>query len=61
MRIALMSWESLHSIQVGGVGAHVSELAHAPLLPGERGVHIASRIGIVVVEAAGASDARRSR
>jgi glycosyltransferase involved in cell wall biosynthesis len=28
MRIALMSWESLHSIQVGGVAAHVSELAH---------------------------------
>jgi glycosyltransferase involved in cell wall biosynthesis len=27
MRIALMSWESLYSIQVGGVAAHVSELA----------------------------------
>lgn len=32
MRIALMSWESLHSIQVGGVAAHVSELA--------RGLHV---------------------
>jgi glycosyltransferase involved in cell wall biosynthesis len=29
MRIALMSWESLHSIQVGGVAAHVSELANS--------------------------------
>lgn len=29
MRIALLSWESLHSIAVGGVAAHVSELAAA--------------------------------
>ena len=27
MRIALLSWESLHSVPVGGVGAHVTELA----------------------------------
>ncbi len=27
MRIALFSWESLHSIPVGGVAAHVTELA----------------------------------
>jgi hypothetical protein len=27
MRIALISWESLYSICVGGVGAHVTELA----------------------------------
>ena len=27
MRIAMLSWESLHSIAVGGVAAHVSELA----------------------------------
>src|SRR5438034_1098211 len=29
MRIALFSWETLHSIAVGGVGVHVSELAAA--------------------------------
>jgi glycosyltransferase involved in cell wall biosynthesis len=29
MRIALLSWESLHSITVGGVASHVSELAAA--------------------------------
>jgi glycosyltransferase involved in cell wall biosynthesis len=29
MRIALLAWESLHSIAVGGVAAHVSELAAA--------------------------------
>ena len=29
MRIALLSWESLHSIAVGGLAAHVSELAAA--------------------------------
>ena len=27
MKIAILSWESLHSISVGGVGAHVTELA----------------------------------
>ena len=29
MRIALFSWETLHSIAVGGVGVHVTELAAA--------------------------------
>ena len=29
MRIALFSWETLHSISVGGVGVHVSELGAA--------------------------------
>lgn len=29
MRIAMLSWESLHSIAVGGVAAHVTELAAA--------------------------------
>ena len=29
MKIALLSWESLHSIAVGGVAAHVTELAAA--------------------------------
>jgi len=27
MKVALLTWESLHSIQVGGVAVHVSELA----------------------------------
>ena len=27
--IALLSWESMHSISIGGLGAHVSELAAA--------------------------------
>src|SRR5262245_2837294 len=29
MRIALFSWETLHSISVGGVSVHVTELAAA--------------------------------
>ena len=29
MKIALLSWETLHSIPVGGVGVHVTELAAA--------------------------------
>ena len=29
MRIAMFTWESLHSICVGGVGVHVTELAAA--------------------------------
>lgn len=29
MRIAMLSWESLHSVAVGGVVAHVTELAAA--------------------------------
>ncbi|MCL4222487.1 MAG: hypothetical protein KJZ65_14090 [Phycisphaerales bacterium] len=35
----------------------VAWVADAPLLPGERGVHFASRIGIVAVETAGECDA----
>jgi hypothetical protein len=27
MRVALFSWESLHSINIGGLGVHVTELA----------------------------------
>ena len=27
MRIAMFSWETLHSVAVGGVAAHVTELA----------------------------------
>ena len=29
MRIAMLAWESLHSVAIGGVAAHVSELAVA--------------------------------
>jgi len=43
MRIALMSWESLHSIQVGGLAAHVSELARAMQARGHD-VHVFTRL-----------------
>jgi len=42
MRIALLSWESLHSIAVGGVAAHVSELAAAVARKGHQ-VHVFTR------------------
>jgi hypothetical protein len=29
MRIAMLSWESLHSVSLGGVAVHVTELAAA--------------------------------
>jgi glycogen synthase len=44
MRIALLSWESLHSIAVGGVAAHVSELAAALAGKGHQ-VHVFTRAG----------------
>jgi len=44
MRIALLSWESLHSIAVGGVAAHVTELAAALERKGHD-VHVFTRIG----------------
>src|SRR5262245_17370989 len=44
MRIALFSWESLHSIPVGGVGVHVTELA-AALERRKHEVHVFTRIG----------------
>ncbi|MFN4260071.1 MAG: glycosyltransferase family 4 protein [Gemmataceae bacterium] len=44
MRIALFSWESLHSIPVGGVGVHVTELAAALERRGHD-VHVFTRIG----------------
>lgn len=44
MRIALLSWESLHSIAVGGVAAHVSELAAALVRKGHQ-VHVFTRFG----------------
>ena len=42
MRIALLSWESLHSIAVGGVGAHVTELAASLVKKGHH-VHVFTR------------------
>jgi glycogen synthase len=44
MRIALFSWESLHSISVGGVGVHVTELA-AALERRKHEVHVFTRQG----------------
>ncbi|MCA9400238.1 MAG: glycosyltransferase family 4 protein [Candidatus Omnitrophica bacterium] len=44
MRIAIFSWESLHSVYVGGVGNHVSELAVALQRKGND-VHIFTRLG----------------
>ena len=43
MRIALISWESLHSICVGGVGVHVTELAAALERKGHE-VHVFTRM-----------------
>ncbi|MEW6001235.1 MAG: glycosyltransferase family 4 protein [Nitrospirota bacterium] len=44
MRIAILSWESLHSIAVGGVGVHVTELAAALERKGHE-VHVFTRMG----------------
>ena len=44
MRIALLSWETLHSIPVGGVGVHVSELGAALERKGNE-VHVFTRMG----------------
>jgi glycosyltransferase involved in cell wall biosynthesis len=44
MRIALFSWETLHSICVGGVAVHVTELAQA-LCRREHEVHVFTRQG----------------
>jgi glycosyltransferase involved in cell wall biosynthesis len=42
LRIAMLSWESLHSVKVGGLAPHVSELAEALALKGHE-IHIFSR------------------
>jgi len=42
MRIALLSWESLHSIAIGGVAAHVTELAAALARKGHQ-IHVFTR------------------
>jgi glycosyltransferase involved in cell wall biosynthesis len=44
MRIALFSWESLHSVAVGGVAVHVTELAAALQRRGHD-VHVFTRAG----------------
>jgi glycosyltransferase involved in cell wall biosynthesis/uncharacterized protein YqgV (UPF0045/DUF77 family) len=43
MRIAVLSWESLHSIAVGGVASHVTELAAAMQRKGHS-VHVFTRM-----------------
>jgi glycosyltransferase involved in cell wall biosynthesis len=44
MKIAMFSWESLHSIPVGGVAPHVTELAAALQRAGNE-VHVFTRMG----------------
>ncbi len=44
MRIAMLSWESLHSISVGGVAAVVTEMAAAMERKGHE-VHVFTRMG----------------
>lgn len=44
MRIAMLSWESLHSIPVGGLAAHVTELSETLHLMGHE-VHLFTRMG----------------
>jgi glycogen synthase len=43
MRIALLSWETLHSVSVGGVAVHVTELAAALERKGHE-VHVFTRM-----------------
>lgn len=44
MKIAVLSWETLHSIPVGGVGVHATELAAAMERKGHE-VHVFTRMG----------------
>jgi len=44
LRIAILSWESLHSISVGGIAVHVTELASALERKGHE-VHVFTRMG----------------
>ena len=44
MRIAMLSWESLHSISVGGVGEGVTEMTAAMERKGHE-VHVFTRMG----------------
>ena len=45
VRVALFSWETLHSIAVGGVGVHVTELAAGLRRRGHE-VHVFTRQGV---------------
>ncbi len=45
MKIAYYTWESLHSVPVGGVAVHVTELAAAIQRRGHE-VHVFTRIGV---------------
>jgi len=44
MKIAMLSWESLHSVAVGGMASHVTELAAALERKGQE-VHVFTRLG----------------
>jgi len=44
MRIAMLSWETLHSVAIGGGAAHVSELAAALARKGHD-IHVFTRMG----------------
>ncbi|NIM50481.1 MAG: glycosyltransferase [Armatimonadetes bacterium] len=44
MKLAMLTWESLHSIAVGGMSAHVTELAAAIERKGHE-VHVFTRMG----------------
>jgi glycosyltransferase involved in cell wall biosynthesis len=44
MRIALLAWESKHSIAIGGLAEHVTELA-AALQPRGHEIHVFTRVG----------------
>jgi len=44
LRIGMFSWESLHSVRVGGIAPHVSELAETLAAKGHE-VHVFTRIG----------------
>jgi len=44
MRVAMFSWESLHSIKVGGLGVHVTELAAGLERRGHE-IHVITRRG----------------
>ena len=43
MKIAFFSWEAIHSVFVGGIGSHVTELACAPERKGHE-VHVFTRM-----------------
>ena len=45
IRIGMFTWESLHSIRVGGISPHVSELSEALVVEGHE-VHLFTRNSI---------------